>query len=89
MQDVNYLWACWVITYILISTIDDIGTTKQTLGKHMKIKFDKNTMPDELYNSLLQHFVNEAVGLGVEVNKFTEFNNWVVECEVDVKEAVH
>jgi hypothetical protein len=69
--------------------IADIGTTKQTLGKHMKIKFDKNTMPDELYNSLLQHFVNEAVGLGVNVNKFTEFNNWVVECEVDAKEAVH
>jgi len=30
----------------------------------MKIKFDKESMPDELYNSLLQHFVNEAVGLG-------------------------
>jgi hypothetical protein len=27
--------------------------------------------------------------LGVEVNKFTQFNNWVVECEVDVKESVH
>ena len=46
-------------------------------------------LPDELYNALLQHFVNEAVGLGVEVNKFTQFDNWVVECEVDVKEAVH
>jgi hypothetical protein len=69
--------------------IVDIGTQTLTLGKNMKIQFDKNTMPDELYNSLLQHFVNEAVGLGVEVNKFTEFNNWVVECEVDVKEAVH
>jgi len=55
----------------------------------MKIKFDKDTMPDELYNALLQHFVNEAVGLGVEVTKFTEFNDWVVECNVDVKEAVH
>lgn len=55
----------------------------------MKIKFDKDTMPDELYNSLLQHFVNEAVGLGVEVDKFTEFSHWVVECEVDAKEAVH
>ena len=55
----------------------------------MKIQFTKETMPDELYNSLLQHFVNEAVGLGVEVNKFTQFNNWVVECIVDVKEAVH
>ena len=89
MQDVNYLWVYWAIIYMVICMIADIGTTKQTLGKHMKIKFDKNTMPDELYNSLLQHFVNEAVGLGVNVNKFTEFNNWVVECEVDAKEAVH
>jgi hypothetical protein len=55
----------------------------------MKIRFDKDTMPDELYNALLQHFVNEAVGLGVEVNKFTEFSKWVVECEVDAKESVH
>jgi hypothetical protein len=55
----------------------------------MKIKFDKDTMPDELYNTLLQHFVNESVGLGVEVTKFTEFTNWVIECDVDVKEAVH
>ena len=69
--------------------IADIGTTKLTLGKNMKIKFDKNTMPDELYNALLQHFVNEAVGRGVNVHKFTEFNNWVVECEVNVKESVH
>jgi hypothetical protein len=55
----------------------------------MKIRFDKDTMPDELYNSLLQHFVNEAVGLGVEVTKFTEFNSWVIECDVQIKEAVH
>jgi hypothetical protein len=55
----------------------------------VKIKFDKETMPDELYNSLLQHFVNEAVGLGVEVTKFTEFNDWVVECTVNAKEVVH
>jgi hypothetical protein len=55
----------------------------------MKIKFDKDTMPDELYNALLKHFVNEAVGLGVEVNKFTEFTDWVIECDVEVKEAVH
>ena len=69
--------------------IVDIGTQTLTLGRNMKIRFDKDTMPDELYNALLQHFVNEAVGLGVNGNKFTEFNNWVVECEVDVKEAVH
>jgi hypothetical protein len=55
----------------------------------MKIQFTKETMPDELYNSLLQHFVNEAVGLGVEVTKFTEFNNWIVECEVNAKAPVH
>jgi hypothetical protein len=55
----------------------------------MKIKFSKETVPDELYNALLQHFVNEAVGLGVEVNKFTQFNKWVVECEVDAKASVH
>jgi len=55
----------------------------------MKIRFDKDTMPDELYNALLKHFVNEAVGLGVEVSKFTQFNNWVVECTVDAKEAIH
>lgn len=50
----------------------------------MKIKFVEATMPDELYNALLQHFVNEAVGLGVNVTKHTRFENWVVECEVKV-----
>ena len=40
-------------------------------------------MPDELYNALLQHFVKEAVGLGVNVNKNTKFENWIVECEVE------
>jgi hypothetical protein len=55
----------------------------------MKIKFDKDTMPDELYNALLQHFVNKAVGLGVDVNKFTQFDNWVIECEVNAKSSVH
>ena len=69
--------------------IVDIGTQTLTLGRNMKIRFDKDTMPDELYNALLQHFVNEAVGLGVEVNKFTQFNSWVVECEVDANESVH
>jgi hypothetical protein len=55
----------------------------------MKIKFDKDTMPDELYNALLKHFVNEAIGLGIEVNKFTKFTDWVVECNVNAREAVH
>lgn len=49
----------------------------------MKIQFDKETMPDELYNTLLQYFVNEAVGLGIPVNKHTQFEKWVVECEID------
>ena len=31
----------------------------------MKIQFDRETMPDELYNVLLQHFVNQAVAQGV------------------------
>jgi hypothetical protein len=48
----------------------------------MKIKFDKDTMPDDLYNELLKHFVNEALTQGVAVNKYTEFNDWVIECEV-------
>jgi hypothetical protein len=55
----------------------------------MKIRFDKETMPDELYNALLKHFVNEAVGLGIQVNKFTEFDNWIVECDCLEKESVH
>ena len=49
----------------------------------MRISFDKETMPDELYNQLLQHFVNEAVAQGVDVNKHTSFDNWIIECEVD------
>jgi hypothetical protein len=50
----------------------------------MKIQFNKETMPDELYNLLLQHFVNEAVGLGVDVTSATRFEDWVVECKVEV-----
>ena len=61
----------------------------QQSGGIMKIQFQVDTMPDELYNTLLKYFVNEAVGLGVEVNKFTQFNNWVIKCEVDIKESVH
>jgi hypothetical protein len=53
----------------------------------MKIVFDKETMPDELYNVLLQHFVNEAVAQGVIVTKHTQFDDWRIECEVD--ERVH
>ena len=49
----------------------------------MKITFDRETMPDLLYNTLLQHFVNQAVRQGYPVNKKTQFENWVVECELD------
>lgn len=49
----------------------------------MKISFDKETMPDALYNALLQHFVNQAVAQGIAVNKYTQFNDWVVECQVN------
>lgn len=55
----------------------------------MKIKFDKETMPDELYNSLLRHFVNEAVAQGLPVTKHTQFNGWVVECDVDIAHALN
>jgi len=73
-----------------VQTMNGLNSlTYLNFGSKMKIRFDKDTMPDELYNALLQHFVNEAVGLGVEVNKFTQFNNWVVECEVDAKESIH
>jgi len=48
----------------------------------MKIKFDQETMPDELYNALLLHFVTEAVTLGLPVDKHSQFVNWRVECEV-------
>ena len=59
------------------------------MAGRMKIKFDKDTMPDALYNALLKHFVDEAVGLGVEVNKFTKFDDWVIECECKEQLSVH
>lgn len=48
----------------------------------MKISFDRETMPDELYNVLLQHFVNAAVAQGLTPNNSWRFDNWVIECEV-------
>ena len=48
----------------------------------MKIQFEKDTMPDDLYNALLLHFVREAVAQGVPVEAHTQFVNWRVECEV-------
>ena len=71
------------------STGTFINLSNISVARRMKIKFSKDTMPDELYNSLLQHFVNEAVGLGLEVNKFTQFNNWVVECDCNSSPPVH
>ena len=53
----------------------------------MKIVLDRETMPDELYNILLQTFVTEAVMLGYDVTGATEFNDWKIECEV--KQPVH
>ena len=55
----------------------------------MKICFEKETMPDELYNALLQHFVTKAVGLGVAVNAKTQFNDWVIECQIDLAGSTH
>ena len=48
----------------------------------MKISFDEATMPDALYNVLLQYFVTKAVAEGVKVTKNTKFTDWVIECEV-------
>lgn len=48
----------------------------------MKIKFEQETMPDDLYNALLLHFVKEAVTQGLPVSKHSQFVNWRVECEV-------
>ena len=54
----------------------------------MKITFDRETMPDSLYNALLQQFVNQAVRRGYPVDKNTQFENWVVQCTIpDVKNA--
>jgi hypothetical protein len=66
-----------------------ITVLKNSFGDRMKIQFNRETMPDELYNVLLQHFVNEAVGLGVNVDKYTQFNNWIIECNVEAKSPVH
>ena len=48
----------------------------------MKIQFDRETMPDELYNILLQHFVNAAVEQGYPVTKHTRFEDWAVSCQI-------
>ena len=48
----------------------------------MKIKFERDTMPDDLYNALLLHFVKAAVEQGLPVEKHSQFVNWRVECEL-------
>ena len=48
----------------------------------MKIELNEKTMPDELYNMLLQHFVNKAVEQGIVVTKHSKFENWNIVCEV-------
>ena len=48
----------------------------------MKIKFERDTMPDDLYNALLLHFVKQAVAQGLTVEKQSQFVNWQVECEL-------
>ena len=50
----------------------------------MKIKFERETRPDELYNALLMHFVREAVAQGAPVDPHSQFTNWRVECELHV-----
>jgi len=51
----------------------------------MKIELDRDTMPDALYNVLLQHFVNTAVAEGMHINKHSKFENWTISCEVQAK----
>ena len=48
----------------------------------MKIRFERDTMPDDLYNALLLHFVKEAVTQGLPVETQSQFVNWQVECEL-------
>jgi len=51
----------------------------------MKIKLDRESIPDELYNHLLLSFVQRAVEEGVPVNKHSQFENWTISCEVQAK----
>jgi hypothetical protein len=49
----------------------------------MTIELDRETISDELYNKLLQHFVNKAVEQGVYVTKHTRFEDWVLTARVE------
>ena len=48
----------------------------------MKIELDRETMPDELYNILLQNFVQHALELGLPVNKHSQFEEWSISCNL-------
>ena len=48
----------------------------------MQIKLDVDTIPDELYNLLLQTFVNEAVLQGKTVTPGSTFENWTLTAEL-------
>lgn len=49
----------------------------------MIIELDRETMPDELYNMLLHHFVLHAMENGFPVNKFSKFEDWKISCRVE------
>ena len=49
----------------------------------MIIELNRETISDELYNKLLQHFVNKAVEQGVFVTKHTKFEDWVLTARVE------
>jgi len=51
----------------------------------MIIELDRETISDELYNKLLQHFVNKAVEQGVYVTKHTKFEDWVLTARVETQ----
>jgi hypothetical protein len=53
----------------------------------MIIELDRETISDELYNKLLQHFVNKAVEQGVFVTKHTKFEDWTLTARVET--SVH
>lgn len=49
----------------------------------MKINLDRETIPDALYNMLLQNFVNRAIELGLDINKHSKFEDWEITCIVE------
>jgi hypothetical protein len=51
----------------------------------MIIELDRETISDELYNKLLQHFVNKAVEQGVFVTRTTQFEDWVLTARIETQ----